>query len=245
MSGKLGFAIGLLVGSGIGAISAYFVLDKKLNQKYEDIVEEEIRSVKEAYKIKQEENEAELDKLSEIGKEIQKHIDADKKIEQEEAVKRNQNKPDLMKYYDTVQKEGYTRYSENDDLRDHDAQYKEVLDPDREPMILDEAFCIKPEVYEDGLYDGFEQVCLTYYADGVLCRDDNRPIEEDEMPGIVPDDFAEWFGVYEGYEDIVFTRNDFTKLDYEICRSNLTYAEIAENMPRPVKIVEDDDEERE
>lgn len=238
---KVAFGIGLVIGAAIGSVVTYFIVDEKLNKKYNLMIQDEIIKVQEVYDEKLDKQIKKYDDLAAIGDEIKKHIDADKKVEQEEAAKRNQNKPDLMKYYDTVKNEGYTQYSENDDVRDHKDRYKEVLDPEREPMIFDEGYIISPETYEDGVYDGFEQICMTYYADGVLCYDGGEKVEDEDLPSIVPDDFGvESYGIYDGYEDIVFTRNEFTHKDYEICRSNLTYEEVASRMPHDVEIKDED-----
>ncbi len=238
---KVAFGIGLAIGAAIGSVVTYFVVDEKLNKKYNLMVQEEIIKVQEVYDKKLAEHNEKYDKLAKMGEEIQKHVEADRKFEHEEAAKRNQNKPDLMRYYDKVKSEGYTQYSENDDVRDHKDLYKEVLDPEREPMILDEGYIISPETYEDGVYDGFEQICMTYYADGVLCYDGGEKVEDEDLLSIVPDDFGvESYGIYDGYEDIVFTRNEFTHKDYEICRSNLTYEEVASRMPHDVEIRDED-----
>ena len=62
------------------------------------------------------------------------------------------------------------------------------------------------EIYE------YDTSSLTYYSDGVLTDEDNKPIEN--VDEIVGEDSLNHFGEYE--DDSVFVRNDKFKIDYEI-----------------------------
>ena len=67
-----------------------------------------------------------------------------------------------------------------------------------------------------GEYEDYEQICLSYYENGVLVDDDEilDNIEIDDTVGL---DFAEHFGEYEN--DAVYIRNDEKHCDYEILKT--------------------------
>lgn len=73
-------------------------------------------------------------------------------------------------------------------------------------------YVISPD--EFGEKDGYENVTLTYYADGVLTDYfDNVISNVDEVVGF---DSLDHFGEYE--DDVVFVRNEKMETDYEILR---------------------------
>lgn len=61
---------------------------------------------------------------------------------------------------------------------------------------------------------GYETVCLTYFADGVLAYDDGDLVED--VDGLVGEDFSSHFGEYE--EDAAYFRNDRLACDVEVLR---------------------------
>lgn len=122
-------------------------------------------------------------------------------------------KPDLMEYAAKVKDLGYYDYSRRNDEPDNDVE--EV-----DEQMDDEVYIIKPEVF--GEEDGYEEVSLTYYADGVLCDEQDNVIEDaDSMVG---SDFADYFGYYE--DDAVYIRNEHLKTDYEILADSRNYADL-------------------
>lgn len=86
--------------------------------------------------------------------------------------------------------------------------------------LYDEPYVIEPN--EFGTMFDYDQIELTYYADGVLTDDWNEPI--DDIPGTVGADFAEHFGEYE--EDSVYIRNDQKKAEYVICLDERNHSEV-------------------
>ena len=78
----------------------------------------------------------------------------------------------------------------------------------------------------------YEQISLTYYADGVLADENDEVIEDvEDAVGI---DSLNHFGEYE--DDSVFVRNDARKCDYEILLDQRTYSEVAEDMPHQMEV---------
>lgn len=72
-----------------------------------------------------------------------------------------------------------------------------------------------------GEIDDYEQVSLIYYADGVLCDEDNIPIENVEQK--VGENFASHIGDYE--EDSVIIQNDNLRVYYEIIADVRNYTD--------------------
>jgi len=133
-------------------------------------------------------------------------------------------KPDLMEYASKVKDLGYFDYSRRNE------KPEEPEKPDDEEVdILDEPYVIKPEIF--GEEDDYEEVSLTHYADGVLCDEQDNPIED--VDGLVGADYAEHFGEYE--DDSVFVRNDRLKIDFEILADQRNYSDLDENKSYPTE----------
>ena len=145
----------------------------------------------------------------------------------DETVKRNvaegikdsdRTKPDLKEYAEQLKKNGYTRYS------DLSADDEGVSDKQTKPYV------IPPEQFGDD--ENYDQISLTYYADGVLADENDEVIDDvEETVGI---ESLNHFGEYE--DDSVFVRNDTRKCDYEILLDQRTYSEVAEEMPQRMEV---------
>ena len=128
-------------------------------------------------------------------------------------------------------KEVFSKKQEKTEERDYSAvlnncgysnKEKEVTPViDEHPPVYEERpYVIDPEEFGDIFQ--YEQIELTYYADGVLTDDFNEPIENiDELVG---SNFAEYFGEYE--DDAVYIRNDKTKSDYAILKDERNHTEV-------------------
>ena len=86
-------------------------------------------------------------------------------------------------------------------------------------------YVIRPD--EFACFDDYSQISLTYYADGVLADDDDKPMEA--YSETVGEDFADHFGEYE--DDAVYIRNERLRCDFEILRDRNTYEEMVEEFP--------------
>ncbi len=74
----------------------------------------------------------------------------------------------------------------------------------------------------------FDTVDITYFADGVLCDENNVPLEDIE--NTIGNDAVRHFGEYEN--DAVYVRNERLKCDYEILRDERKYADLKRNRPK-------------
>ena len=186
----------------IGAASGATVAWYLLKDKYETLAQEEIDSVKEVFARREQEMKDET-----VKRKVAEGIkDSDR------------TKPDLKEYAEQLKKNGYTRYS------DLSADDEGVSDKQTKPYV------IPPEQFGDD--ENYDQISLTYYADGVLADENDEVIDDvEETVGI---ESLNHFGEYE--DDSVFVRNDTRKCDYEILLDQRTYSEVAEEMPHRMEV---------
>ena len=85
-------------------------------------------------------------------------------------------------------------------------------------------YVIPPESY--GELD-YEEVSLTYYADGVLEDENGNVLEEEDIEEMLVPDFADHFGEWE--DDSVFIRNEKLQTDYEILADTRNYSDVLNN----------------
>ena len=122
------------------------------------------------------------------------------------------HKPDLNEYANRIRKENYTAPNLP---RTNDFIY-EIDQND-----LDE--------------DEYQIIELTLYADGILADDGDYPIRDTDITV-----GTEFLSIMNG-KDEAFIRNEKTKIDYDICRSQLTFGEMLERNPPTEKRLEFDD----
>lgn len=192
----------LSLGFIIGAATGSAVTWYLLKDKYEALAQEEIDSVKEVFLRREQEL-----KDQSVKKTVAEGIkDSDKE------------KPDLKEYARRLEKEGYTRYSDFGS------------DEEEKPVSEVGPYVIPPEQFGDD--EKYEQISLTYYADGVLADENDEVIED--VKDTVGIDSLNHFGEYE--DDSVFVRNDARKCDYEILLDQRTYSEVTEDMPHQMEV---------
>lgn len=68
----------------------------------------------------------------------------------------------------------------------------------------------------------YDTVDITYFADGVLCDENNEPLEDIE--NTIGEDAVEHIGEFT--PDTAYVRNERLKCDYEILRDERNYADI-------------------
>ena len=190
-----------VLGAAAGSLATWKLIEKK----YKDIAQEEIDSVKDTFsKMKKNEYPDKLEDYPDF-EEFDDSDDSDDVEEEpkpEQKIDRN-NKPDIVEYAKILSETGYTNYAERQDKKEK----KGV-----EPVEDERPYVISPD--EFGEKDGYENVTLTYYADGVLTDYfDNVITNVDEVVGF---DSLDHFGEYE--DDVVFVRNEKMETDYEILR---------------------------
>lgn len=133
------------------------------------------------------------------------------RIEQaQEAAKSNANKSSITEYANVIEKEGYKDYSAISK-----PEPKEEKPAKEEPISY-----IPPS--EFGAEDEYEQIELTYYADGILADDEGEVVSD--VAASVGWEFDEHFGEFE--ETTVYVKNDTMKAYYVVAMSEDEYAEV-------------------
>lgn len=146
MSNKLIFSLAFIVGAAAGSATTWYFL----KDKYAEIAQEEIDSVKEVFARREQERKDESVKKT-VAEGI-KNVD--------------KNKPELKEYAEKLKRTGYVRYSDR------------TGEEEVEPEELDKPYVIPPEQFGDN--DEYEQISLTYYADAVLTDENDEIIEDVE-----------------------------------------------------------------
>lgn len=197
---KYGYLAIFAIGAAIGSAATWYISKKR----YEQAIQEEIDSVKQAFNYK---------------KTVDEMVDGFRKgfkegIEKFEEKTKNENneikeKIDVVEYAKRLNQESYTDYSSKSEEKDEDFA----------PVV------IPPE--EFGEYFDYDKISLTYYADHVLVDENDELIEDVE--GCVGFDSLNHFGEYE--DDSVFVRNDRLKTYYEILLDLRTYSDVIKTKP--------------
>lgn len=193
------FVAGCAVG-GIGA-SLY------LKDVYRRYAQEEIDSV-----IDRERHKRETEACS-YGRAVEDSTEDEERIEQaKEAAKNAANKSSITEYANVVKKEGYKDYSEYS--KPEPVEEKEV---NANPISY-----ILPSEFGDE--EAYEQIELTYYADGILADEEGDLVQDIDLT--VGNEFDEHFGEYD--DAMVYIKNDVMKAYYMIYMSDDCYRDIFE-----------------
>ena len=170
--GFISFAIGGMVG--------FAAANKLMKDKYEQIVQDEIDSVKAAFR------------------------------KEHPLPKKKPTKPT------EEERRSYAKFSAS-------LGYTEEMNP----APLQEPHIISPSEFGD--QDGYDEISLTYYADGTLTDDSDHAMDENEIEQTIGKESLTHFGEYE--DDSVFVRNDRLKADYEILLDQRSYADVLKEKP--------------
>ena len=195
---KSGSFLAFVAGAAIGSVITW----KLVKDKYEQIAQEEIDSVKDTFRNRTKETEPNSEESED-----------ETETESGRRNKKNLEKPDIFAYASKINDMGYRNYSGI-------SQDKADEEDEEEREEMDEPYIISPE--EFGELDGYEKITLYHYSDGVLTDDDNEPVED--VTNTVGDDYVDHFGEYE--DDSVFVRNDRLKCDYEILLDEDKYSDV-------------------
>ena len=200
------FAAGAAIGSA--------VTWKVMKTKYEQIIQEEIDSVKEVF----------ADRLGGCQEQADEHVEDDTEEE----------RPGRTRQIDWAELEDLDEDEEESDFTEADlAEYARLVDNYTNEKggvdkVAKEPYVIAP--YDFGELDGYEQVELTYYMDNILEDEDYHIVTDaDELIG--PKALTT-FGEYE--DDAVFVRNERLRADFQILKDYRTYDEAKHVGPNQV-----------
>lgn len=189
------------VGAAIGSAVTW----KIVKTRYDRIIAEEIESVKKAFA------DVDTDSCDDVEPDADDEVgmpERPRQINWAELEDLDEDESDMTEYSRIV--ENYT------------SEKGGAINMANEPKVI--------SPYEFGELDGYHQIELTYYADGVLEDDEGNIVEDGEE--LLGPDALNSYGQYE--EDAVFVRNDKLRTDFQILRDYSTYDEARSTGPRRV-----------
>lgn len=197
-------ALVFTAGAAIGSVVTWKVLEAK----YEQRMQEEIETVKEA-----------LIAMNNTCEES-----TDEEPEEEEASSDEYHQVNWDELEDLNEEEA------DDELEEY-AELTNLYSNEKggaEKVRIKKPYVISP--YDFGELDEYRKIDLTYYADGILEDDDGEIITDiDELIG---EGSLNTFGEYE--DDAVFVRNERLQTDFEILKDYRTYEEATGKSPEQV-----------
>ena len=189
------FAVGAAIGSA--------VTWKVVKTKYERIAQEEIESVKEAFEDRLTNLQEQVDDYATLD-EAEEWADRARRVSWDELEDLDEEEEAEDTPDDTLNE--YARLIDQYTKKEGGAEH-----------MAKEPYVIAP--YDFGEIDGYSQISLTYYSDGILEDEDGDIVKDvDELLGVGS---LNTFGEYE--DDSVFVRNEFLKTDFEILKDYRTY----------------------
>lgn len=197
---KAGYIFSFVAGAAIGLIAGF----KLSETKYQTKIQEEIASVKEAFRNRK------IDISKFAPKESKKVDEVSKKV--------------FKKPEQEVRKVPYaTMYKDPSKQSEEERVIVEtkIGEAKKGPYV------ISPD--EFGEDQEYEQISLIYYADNTLADDEDMVMDEEEIERTVGMDSLTRFGEYE--PDSVFVRNDELKTEYEILLDQRPYFEVLKEKP--------------
>lgn len=186
----------------LGAAAGSVVTWKLVENKYKQLADEEIESVREHYKNK----EKEIDRFNDMD-----HIHAWKEVSN--SIVKDENDVEKEEYNDKLTDLGYSDGVEYP--KEIDGYTIEL----EEPEDYIEPYVISPEEYCE--IEGYDSKSWTCYSDMII-TDEVGTIVTD--PSRVIGDALSHFGDYA--DDSVYVRNENVECDYEILKYERSYAEL-------------------
>lgn len=199
-----------------GAIIGSLVTWKVIKTKYEDIAQEEIDSVKEEY----------TRLMVSMKKKLNDSVTyKDDNNEDDRSEKDTDNIDDsIMTNYNEIVKS--YRSSDDEENTQNEKEGEEKEEDNDGVSYMEAPYVISPDDF--GSVPGYNVEPLDYFADGILA--DGWGVELD-IAETIGEDAINHFGDYD--DDVVYVRNEQTKLEYEVTRDPRTYAEAVRTNPNP------------
>lgn len=196
--------IKFVIGAVTGAIAGFAIASYYTSKKYNNLIDDEIESIKEAYKSYYTENldESVIDEGEVI---VPENVDT--------------KKGDISDYLELANK--YKR--EEEESVEDDSDYEEITKVERpkDPHIYE----IEEEEY--GELDEFETIECTLFSDGILADDDDGVI--DDVGDVVGSFNLE---VIDEENPIVYIRNEVRMIDFCIAYDTREYVKAMQDAHR-------------
>ena len=212
MNNKVFGTILFTAGAIIGSLATW----KVVKTKYEDLAQEEIDSVKEEY----------TRLMVSMKKKLNNSVTyKDDNNEDDRSEKDTNNIDDsIMTNYNEIIKS--YRSSDDEENTQNEKEGEEKEEDNDGVSYMEAPYVISPDDF--GSVPGYNVEPLDYFADGILA--DGWGVELD-IAETIGEDAINHFGDYD--DDVVYVRNEQTKLEYEVTRDPRTYAEAVRTNPNP------------
>lgn len=215
------FGFGLACWIGGGA-TAYFLVKKELEQKYEDIADKEIAAAAKFYARQHKEGEYEDPvKLAEQHAEEDAVVKgAIQTLEYGEVSSTTEDQEAAVKSI-----HGEREVEEHNVFEESDTKHAEMMEEyekeRRDREMRRHGFIISKEEFMENEIE-YEQSTLTYFeGDDVLADDKDDYIRD--VDAVVGEDNLDRFGFLSGDNNVVYIRNDRLKAMYEVLHSSGEY----------------------
>lgn len=229
MKKEIAMSAGLVVaGAVVGAGTTYLVLNAKLKAHYEAIVEEEIASVKQTFKVLRKEGEYATPEAA-VEAIIPKNNPADIIVKGRAHAERI---IDYAGYSSKREPEEDTDFPETSGPAENENGSFSVFDTpevDPEDVTLWDRDPEKPYVISvsEFMTDKmeFDKLTLTYYDEDEVLSDE-RDTQFRDVDGLIGEDSLGHFGKGSNSPDILYCRNESLNTDFEVIKDARSYSEV-------------------
>lgn len=215
---KLSTVIAFFAGAAVGGATVWYIT----KERYAQLAEDEINSVKEAYARRESKKEKAEKALWQYRGVDEETLDTDDPVTPVVTAKVS-DKGSITEYAQRIQNGAPMEYSKTVAPSKTDIQGG----PAQTETSGEIPYVISPDEFDE--LDGYTPISLTYFTDGVLA--DENGIIIDDVEEIVGDGLNH-FGEYD--DDAVYVRNDAKRCDYEILKDERKYAEFRKTLPKNV-----------
>ena len=187
-----------IAGAAIGSV----VTAQVVKTKYENLIEEEIQSVRDVYKKKLEETKVESteENVEEVKEEVEEA--------QEEVVEERNEYRKIINY------NKYAKSEEAEEMQEEEEVEYGGWSDYEDPYVID------PEDF--GCNGEYATQTLTYFADGVIVDDVDEVVEQPEI--FIGDHHIEVFRDFDA--TAIYVRNEWNRTDYEILKDDWFWSDI-------------------
>lgn len=213
---KFKTCLAFVSGVAVGAIGAGVILKKV----YDQLLEERVESVKEAFRYQTMREDLVEDDIS----------DADLEDMELPFQTTSEFKNANREYRKMTESKPYMDYSAMHDKPDHGPEVPVEINGEEEREQQDKPYVITPD--EFGEFSDYSTISLVCFEDGVITDRDYEVIDNFEEH--IGKNACSHIGDYE--EDAVHIRNDAKKCDYEILRDERLYAHAISQEPPRIKL---------
>lgn len=211
MGGRLLIPVGILAGLA-GAVCGYFVAKQTLEQNIEDRLRHEFEEFK-------------LDYAHLYGREFERDPEMDddddpSDIPEETASVQSQDLKRVMTDYTKIFTDENNQVQKTKTVR----VKREVISPEGDPVTVveDRTEIVNPKSYyidaDEFVNDRTNEKITVYYYPEIGELRDDRGQEFERADDIMPDDISEHFATDQLGQDVVYVRNEWTEIDYEVLR---------------------------